>query len=305
MYKKITFSLLFLFYFIDNEIYAQCRRLVDFCDNCTQTIDNLTPNNSTWNFNNPGAVVCITGQVNSNVVINIDNGAKVCFKSSSKFIGNATINVTNNADVIVESGAQANPSADLTINGGQLVNCSGAFNPRIVGTGSMCPCTTLPVELLDFGYKNRKENSVELFWYIAKEEFTSHYEIEKLNAENQWQMAHKIHANHSFQYNTQINIEKSAVLIKLLSVDFDGTKHFLRIIEIADYADIKNHFIYDNNSQTLFIKEIEDDFYIIDALGNKVYNSHNKPIKSELDLSHWSQGVYFIIMGNRSMKFLR
>lgn len=301
------FKPFFLFIFVSLKLtYAtlegQCAGTVDFCNSCTQTIVNLTPNNSTWNFNDPTAIVCITGTINSNVTINI-NGSKVCFKSTSKFIGNATINVLNNSDVIVESGAQANPSADLTINGGQLVNCSGDFNPTLHGTTNMCPCTTLPVQLMDFKVNNRTNNSVDVHWTIADEYSNSHFEIETF-INNQWSLIKQINSEFpNPNYKVTLDIGENHRLFKFSSVDFDGSKYLLKTFEVNDFDDISHHFIFNSTTNMLTIQDIQEDFYIINSLGITVF-SGSSDLK-ELDISAWNNGVYIIILGNRYFKFAK
>jgi len=147
------------------------------CTGCTQTIVNL-PNNSVHTFNS--GVICITGQVRSNVVINV-NGGLVCFASTVQFIGNATINITS-GDVCVADGAQANPSANVNVNGGEINDCSDAFNPTYGGTGTPCLCSpsdiVLPVDAMSLTARF-ENNATRLDWTVQGQRNLAHYQIER------------------------------------------------------------------------------------------------------------------------------
>lgn len=162
---------------------AQCNASVQnaFCQSnctgCTTNIVNL-PNNSTHTYNS--GVVCITGNVQSNVVINV-TGALVCFASTVRFVGNATINITS-GNVCVAEGAQANPSANVNVNGGFINDCSTSFNPTYGGSGTPCICDStaivLPVDAMNLNARF-EQNATRLAWEVIGQRNVAHYQVER------------------------------------------------------------------------------------------------------------------------------
>ncbi len=106
--------------------------------------------------------------------------------------------------------------------------------------GSTDPSSSLPVELLFFKADRKKHNKVQLKWATASETNNAYFEIQRSKGGKHFQKVGKVkgHATstirHDYQFSDYTQRQKT-LYYRLKQVDFDGSKHYSKVIS-ANYS---------------------------------------------------------------------
>jgi len=176
-------------------------------------------------------------------------------------------------------------------------------------TNLACDLTPLPIELLFFrarctnGNRNKK---VTITWTTGTETNNSYFTIEQSTDGITYKIIGTVNgAGNSNQtlYYSFVDTEPvtgSVSYYRLKQTDFNGTYQYSPVVQVTCIED-KNAqseiFIYPNPNNGHFIIEgaaADDNLFITDLLGREILNKKIPSIKTEVDVSHLADGLYFI-----------
>ncbi len=177
------------------------------------------------------------------------------------------------------------------------------------------PCTTLPIELLDFS-ASTVNNSVELAWTTVTETNNDYFEIEKSKDSKNFSSLHKIDGagnstrNQNYKYIDNIPLNGISYY-RLKQVDFDGQHFYSKIISV-DFSSTRNEIRVDpnpaSNETTIIFPDVlkgETKIELFNSQGILVSKKYeNKEMNSYLlNLEALEKGVYFISIENKQQGF--
>ncbi len=167
----------------------------------------------------------------------------------------------------------------------------------------------LPIELISFTAKGDKVANV-LSWQTISEVNTSHFDVERSDDGKNFEKIGKILAygnsnNLKNYYFTDAQPLFGVNYYRLHAVDLDGTSTISKIISIFS-TENKDLQVFPNpaKDKITISGTHQSDFIIFDFLGREILRGELTN-KTDLDISSFQIGYYFLNVGNESVKFFK
>ncbi len=268
----------------------------------------------------------------------------VLVRAGSPITDTPTIGVNYQANPIYGQGQQVGNGNYVAYNGtGNTVTITGlnynttyyfkviAFSPdTLFPIYQLSPylsgnSTTLPVEWLDINAKALDENLVQLNWRTASETNNSHFEVERMENNNQWNAIGNKRGNgttsivSNYQYIDNVNgISKEInkiIYYRLKQIDFDGHYDYSKTVSV-DFSKVEldKMTIYPNpfnDKLTIVSKKLAGKVKveITNYIGSKVFEETHYldgPQQLEINLKNiGSAGIYFLNVNGSIYKILK
>jgi len=184
---------------------------------------------------------------------------------------------------------------------------SAAWCYYYVDSVSVVPITPLPIELANFNAICGKSNT-EISWTTSSQVNNAEFSIEKsedgINYKEIGRVPGAGNSNEILTYNfTDNNIYSALVYYRLKQTDYDGTMKYFDPISI--HCENANITVIPNPNSGLFkvlgLKE-NSKVYITNLNGEIVFTSDLVLPNGEIDISHLSSGIYYLISETDSEK---
>lgn len=195
-----------------------------------------------------------------------------------------------------------------TMNNWVQLSGVDAFSRWTLASATTAP---LPVDL--FYFKGKAANDLNLLeWSTLSEENVSHFEIQKLEA-NQWKTMGRVEAAHFSSDLQEYAFEdydyQTLDYYQLQIIDFDEAVDFSEVILIERNATEKDilkvypnptqDYVYLSSNSNLQIDEIR----LFDALGNQILSYEN--FNDQLDITNLASGVYYLEVHSNQQTFIK
>lgn len=205
---------------------------------------------------------------------------------------------------------KSDPNLKILTGVGKAYPFSTVFNPRqYIGTIYYTGGVLLPLNFISFKAE-KKTNFHLLKWTTENEVNTSYFEIEKSEDGNTFATIGKVEAagNHNGQLTYEFLDRSFATkrsYYRLTCYDLDGKQNRSEIIsiyteEINEIRVFPNPFSEEINIQ---VDDYNQSFMLYDAYGKLLQLKDYVP--QQIDLSHFSSGIYFLKIGNKSLQIVK
>lgn len=156
---------------------------------------------------------------------------------------------------------------------------------------------TLPVELLRFSGE-KVASGIQLNWQTASEENASHFEIERSADGRSFETIGEVEAiGKAAEYSfVDKNLIRSIAYYRLKMSDFDGAFEYSDLISIVSQETDPIELFPNPSQGTVYINGISEQpvsIKVLDSFGKTLIEQ--LLIDSELDLSGFPNGIYFIV----------
>lgn len=143
------------------------------------------------------------------------------------------INHTNTPDDIANNEIMR-PAVNILSNYWNVANTITPFW-QIVNASTDCidAAAALPVELIDFTARLEKNKTVKLEWYTANEKSNKGFDVQKMNAANNWESIGWLDAAQKHTYELTDAYPLSINYYRLLQVDLDGKQTLSKVVSVA------------------------------------------------------------------------
>ena len=185
---------------------------------------------------------------------------------------------------------------------------------------TICDGTTIPVRLMSFK-ATEKNGQAQLLWQTASEKNNAGFEIQRAFDAQNWQNIGFVKGNgqsssmqtYQFEDAGPLSISaNSVVYYRLRQIDFDQTATFSPIESVKASKTAKGFTLYPNPvynktaTLVLYVAPQEGDLLqIINAFGAVVKTETIKNATQTLDLSQFTEGVYFLDFKNKNSHFVQ
>ncbi len=192
---------------------------------------------------------------------------------------------------------------------GFAFNCVGSVDNEV----------PLPIELVFFDAKCNN-GKVNINWTTATETNNNYFTIEKAEWNNgimeKWNVVGTVNgagnSNKILYYqfiDNELPTATAAFYYRLKQTDFDGKFEYFDIVAVdCNNNDFSNINIYPNPNNGNFIiegAEVNANLIILNLLGKQIINQKISSIKTEIDLSNSSNGIYFIQISSEKESIIR
>ena len=167
--------------------------------------------------------------------------------------------------------------------------------------------TVLPVHLLSFAATKCNSN-ICLLWTAENEENFSHYELEKLGANNSFGKIARVNTLNTGGRNsyifTDVNPLNTDNYYRLKMVDLDGTFSYSKVIRVG-FDKVTEVALQPNPANDFIVVKGVDGFThlsVIDISGRVIYQRNIRSAIEEVDISKLSKGIYTIRLQNTNSK---
>ncbi len=190
------------------------------------------------------------------------------------------------------------------------VSVSGitAFSPWTL----VAPISSLPIELLDFSVYYNLSNKVDVLWSTASEKNNDFFTVERSTDAVSFNELYKIKGAGNSLRKTDYAVvdehpEKGISYYRLKQTDRNGIFTYSQIQSVSS-NDHQGFSIYPNPNESGALKILNDsdsgfDITLTDVFGRVVFNGHSVTSFTELDLTTFSKGVYFISLISKKQNF--
>lgn len=194
-----------------------------------------------------------------------------------------------------------------TIRSGSLIS---SFSPFTLA--SVSNLNPLPVELISFKVRC-KPSEILLEWETASEKNNLFFEIEKSNDGFSWDVVSRLkgkgttHAHNYYSFSEISQTFNTNVYFRLKQTDIDGGYTYSQIEspENCQNKESKRLNIYPNPVEDHFTLEGADrneEITIRDITGKLVFKTLSNGLKTDINVSWLSAGMYIITVGSNSVK---
>lgn len=183
-----------------------------------------------------------------------------------------------------------------------------AFSPWTL----VAPASTLPIELLDFSANYNHLNNVDIMWATASEKNNDFFTVERSTDAVSFKELFKIKGAGTCLRKTDYKSidtqpEKGISYYRLKQTDFNGRFSYSQIQAVSsNESGSFNVFPNPNESGALKITSNSVsgfDITLTDVFGRVVYDGHSDNNTSEIDLTPFSKGIYFIHVTSNEQSF--
>ncbi len=196
-------------------------------------------------------------------------------------------------------------SFNTTGLGTYQVQVTNSFAPDLTLVSEDYPVTILPVTLISFSGKNDADEN-HLTWKTTSETNNSGFEIERSADAKSFERIGFVDGNGDSKvvknYNFTDSNPFSTTYYRLKQIDYDGQFEYSRIIAVKrNFSGIS---IYPNPARDqIFVRDLEKEAQIIvrNAEGKTLLTQMVYP-KQAVELNNFSNGFYFITIGNEVRK---
>ena len=198
---------------------------------------------------------------------------------------------------------------ELTIDGTHL-NPAG-YSLWAVLVQNELSKSALPIELINFNAKIVNLSNV-LTWQTVTEVNASHFDIERtMNGKNFEKIGKVLAFNNANPLNNYSFIDAQPIkginYYRLEAFDLDGSSIFSKTVSVFSsdaMAGVLNIFPNPANDKITILNAHTSSFIIFDFLGRDILRGELSN-KTELDISSFQIGYYFLNVGNESVKFFK
>ncbi len=238
-------------------------------------------------------------------------GVNMTFQwNSAKVVGTLTnptlFRYADTAWNLNQSGTTTSTSQSLTVTN----FTEDLTSPFVIVDGA----TPLPVTWVSFQGKWKAEQTVLLQWVTAMEKNVSHFEVEKLSNNKQFEVIGTTSAKGSSVQNQNYTFEdRSAVgsnlVYRVTAVDFDGSRNSSALVVLNSQK--SNLSVFPNPCADVLTVQTEkgSEIEIFNVEGKLIQRFVSNQNQMEIDLSSYQAGVYFLKSNgnnqNHTMKFLK